>query len=619
MNHSRSRVTNAAMVNRMGSRTRGGVKSTLFDFTKPTLDPRITFTRASAAWGFNQAGVLTSFPVNTPRLDFDPTNILGQNFFLWSEDVSQAQWSKQSGALGAQIAAPDGTVTAYPFIPDNTSNIHRIFSTFALTLGQPFTLSMYVKNTGVRYIYLNAVSGLNAAAVFDLTTVTFANRGGTSTTGTFITDAGNGWYRVGFTGFGTGNVGVPVYVQANSTFVSTDSTYTGDNVSGFATWGIQANVGSTALPYAKTAGAVVTNCAPRGLLVEPTRINTIRNASTAGVIAGTPGTLPNNWSLSNFSNNGLTTTIVGFGSDNGIPYMDFDISGTSTGGITCAIFFEGIAVVPSAINGVWVGSAYVKLLSGVTPLGMGIAIKERDSAGNFVVDQIQAINPTTGILAANRQVISKTLTGSNTAFVTLGLQFVPTTGTAYAVRYRIGLPVLESGAVGAGSPIITTAGAVTVSPDICYVAAGSGFIFDRPYGTIYVEAELPVNTKAAAQGIIEIDDSTGTTRTTISHELNGKVGGATVYSAIASALSTIVAPTTPMRIAFGYNSGGLALQVTGDTLQKVAGPITLPTSLGTYFRFGNRYNGTFGVGGWIKKVRHITRKVSDAEMAQMFV
>jgi hypothetical protein len=62
----------------------------------------------------------------------------------------------------------------------------------------------------------------------------------------------------------------------------------------------------------------------QGLLVEEARTNSIRNNSMQGAVAGTPGTLPTNWSESRAA--GLTQTVVGTGTQNGIDYIDIRLN-----------------------------------------------------------------------------------------------------------------------------------------------------------------------------------------------------------------------------------------------------------------------------------------------------
>ena len=66
----------------------------------------------------------------------------------------------------------------------------------------------------------------------------------------------------------------------------------------------------------------------RGILIEESRTNQIRNNSMQGAVAGTPGTLPTNWGVSVAG--GLTRTVVGTGTENGIEYIDVRVQGTTT-------------------------------------------------------------------------------------------------------------------------------------------------------------------------------------------------------------------------------------------------------------------------------------------------
>ena len=70
------------------------------DFTvTTTLDPRITFSRASLGTYYDSAGVL---------------KYAAHNMFQMSEDFSHAYWTKNSGATVTvdAIAAPNSTLTA---------------------------------------------------------------------------------------------------------------------------------------------------------------------------------------------------------------------------------------------------------------------------------------------------------------------------------------------------------------------------------------------------------------------------------------------------------------------------------------------------------------------------
>src|SRR4029077_13732912 len=79
-------------------------------FSGPTLDPRLTFTRASTATYFSAAGTLQTAATNAARFDYDPVThaALGllieearTNVVLNSADANNASWTK--GASGVPL------------------------------------------------------------------------------------------------------------------------------------------------------------------------------------------------------------------------------------------------------------------------------------------------------------------------------------------------------------------------------------------------------------------------------------------------------------------------------------------------------------------------------------
>ena len=84
-----------------------------------SLDPRITFTRASTGTYFDAAGTLQTATASTPRWDYNPSTQALQgllieeartNLLLWSTDFTNAAWALFNGATkGATIVGPGGT------------------------------------------------------------------------------------------------------------------------------------------------------------------------------------------------------------------------------------------------------------------------------------------------------------------------------------------------------------------------------------------------------------------------------------------------------------------------------------------------------------------------------
>jgi hypothetical protein len=98
-------------------RAGGNASGVAFNFISGALDPRITFTRASAAWYFNSAGNLTQAATNEPRFDYDPTTLqarglliegAGTNIALHSRDFTQADWVKTNITAALNVTGIDG-------------------------------------------------------------------------------------------------------------------------------------------------------------------------------------------------------------------------------------------------------------------------------------------------------------------------------------------------------------------------------------------------------------------------------------------------------------------------------------------------------------------------------
>jgi hypothetical protein len=226
--------------------------------------------------------------------------------------------------------------------------------------------------------------------------------------------------------------------------------------------------------------------AAQGLLIEEARTNSIRNNTMVGAVAGTPGTLPTNWST-NLS--GLTREIVGTGTQNGITYIDIRLSGTTTSTGGSVTFEVGTAV--SATNGQsWAESSYISLLAGSIANITTIALNadQRDSGGVFLA----SLNGTDikSSISASLTRFSQVLTTNNAsiAFIQPFFRFAWANGAAIDITLRIGLPQLELGAF-ATSVIPTTTTALTRAADVASVNTLSPW-YNAAEGTLYCEHQV---------------------------------------------------------------------------------------------------------------------------------
>lgn len=207
--------------------------------TTPTLDPRITFSRASNATYFDSTGTLRYAP---------------HNLLTYSEQLDNAAWTKtQSTTAANSIAAPDGTITADKLVEDTTAASDHYTQSPIITplANSSYAGSVYVKAAERRYIAVVVTGGGGATrgAFFDGQTGAYTGGFGGGLP-YIVTDVGNGWFRYALTDTTTAAAAyaLRVYVCA----VANNINYTGDGTSGIYVWGAQINIGALQPYYSTT-------------------------------------------------------------------------------------------------------------------------------------------------------------------------------------------------------------------------------------------------------------------------------------------------------------------------------------------------------------------------------
>jgi hypothetical protein len=245
-----------------------------------------------------------------------------------------------------------------------------------------------------------------------------------------------------------------------------------------------------------------------GLLVEEQRVNSIRNNTMVGAVAGTPGTLPTNWITAGA---GMSTQVVGVGTESGITYVDIAFS--STGALGGTVVFEGLTVVAAANGQTWTASQYLRLPSGA-PTNVSVSIRQqfRDVGGIPVATTDSAVSPTSAALISQRYTVTATAALGTVAFATSGLLL--SFSAAGSITLRIGLPQLEQGAF-ATSVIPTTGTAATRTADVASVT-GTNFSswYRQDAGCVFVDGSTQ-NVLALAGGFLLINDPAGGNRVDI--------------------------------------------------------------------------------------------------------
>ena len=260
--------------------------SLLLDFeNSKSLDPRISFTRASVATYY----------------DGKTTVKAEENLIPTSRYIGGSGWN-QSGYNVYQdyAAAPDGTTTATKASPTSAgSGTSVAIGTGLSKTTDAYTWSMYAKMDSADYpaiaLYWNSSGSAHVRFDIQNGTVSATNNGNGTISGD-IENVGNGWYRCVTTYSGATSTDATVYVLDSATNGDWNLSNGPDGVKGMLLWGAQLEIRSSVTAYTATTSQPITKYQPklltananeprfnhypttgesRGLLVEEARTNII--------------------------------------------------------------------------------------------------------------------------------------------------------------------------------------------------------------------------------------------------------------------------------------------------------------------------------------------------------
>lgn len=236
-----------------------------------------------------------------------------------------------------------------------------------------------------------------------------------------------------------------------------------------------------------------TTLACLGGLFEEASTNAIRNSTMVGAAAGSPGTLPTNWSSPVYGPAGISFEVVGTGTESGIAYIDIRAYGTPSATDFVRISMETNTGVAAATGQTWCVSAYVALVGGsfANTTGPGLGLLERTSGGGYVADGNTTITVTSGALAGKRYTYARTLAGGATtgAVVPQVLIRGVTSGNPIDFTIRIGAPQLEQKAF-ATSYIPTSTAAVTRNADALTLSDLTRIGYSASTGTLVAQGVI---------------------------------------------------------------------------------------------------------------------------------
>ena len=230
--------------------------SLLLDFANSkTVDPRITFTRASTASYWDDKGILRQALAGQPRIDHDPAT--GECKGLL---IEESRTNHVTGFTGNQYyinkhstLSPNGTLDAFKLVENTQNGEHYIdVSNPGLvtgTTGKTYTFSVYAKAAEKVYLRIRTIQGFgDSSSIFDISNGSIPND---PIGGSTIELVGNGWYRISVKK--TVIADNPQFrIQLYEGTGGANIIYAGDGVSGLHIYGMQVEEGSFPTSYIPT-------------------------------------------------------------------------------------------------------------------------------------------------------------------------------------------------------------------------------------------------------------------------------------------------------------------------------------------------------------------------------
>jgi hypothetical protein len=290
-----------------------------------TLDPRVSFTRASSGTYVGSDGLIKTAVTN---------------LVTYSEQFDNAVWTKTNSTVTTNATtAPNGTLTAEKLITNSGASSGRASVSITAAANTSATLSCFAKQGETSVFGLFISDGVTGrAADFNLITGTVS---GTPTAGmtASIEAVGDGWYRCVATV--TSITGTTRSLRVVQTVVANDG------IKGLYIWGAQFEETSTVGEYVPTTSAI--NSAPRfdhnpttgeslGLLVEEARTNPcLQSEDFATTWTSQRVTITANTTL---APNGTTTadTITGNGATGGTQSVYQSVTASASTAYTISVY-----------------------------------------------------------------------------------------------------------------------------------------------------------------------------------------------------------------------------------------------------------------------------------------
>lgn len=214
----------------------------VFNGGSDQLDSRLSYSRSSSGTAFSAEKHLSS-----------------ENLLPYSNDLSNASWTKANTTASSGATGPDGTANASSVLETTANDGHSFYDNFEVVNGVSYTFVAFVKGNGRTKVKFQCQAQPTIANVeFDLTAVTSTVLTGSAVSHAIVASGGTGWYRCSVTvvAGGTGAGYHQIHISDGSSY-----SYAGDITKGVFIFGT--SVSSTQQLYvSETSGQIHREFAP---------------------------------------------------------------------------------------------------------------------------------------------------------------------------------------------------------------------------------------------------------------------------------------------------------------------------------------------------------------------
>jgi hypothetical protein len=569
-----------------------------------TLDPRVSFTRASSATFVDSSGLIKTAV----------TNLL-----TFSEQFDNAAWGTNNTTISADAAvAPNGATTADKMIETATTGTHDIRRlSISFTSGLLYTNSIYAKADGRSLLLItlpSAAFGSAAAARFDLAAVTATVTTSATNTIASIQPIGDGWYRCSLKSDATATATGNVFWNIQETTGSTS--YAGDITKGLFLWGAQLEQASTVGEYVPTTSAI--NSAPRfdhnpttgeslGLLVEEARTNLLLQSNQ----------FDTTWTNSNSSETAASGTAPD-GTNTAWELKDTsDAVSTPHSLVQSTSYTSGVAYTVSC----WMKSGTLTE-GGITfpASAFTTAINCRiNLATGAVISSSAAVTASTVPYASGWYRVIATATATATSAGSINIRLanggLSYTGTGTGTILIWGAQI-EAGAFPT-SYIPTTTATVTRAADVASVTGANFSSFhNQTEGTVFGEWACPVATLfTTSREAISVSDNSFANFISLGHVSGGNLVGQLYVASAANIYDATAASVNNNKAVIGYIINSKAYVANG-TVKQTSSASGVPTV--SQLGIGNPSNGGAGkLCGTIKRLTYWPVRLANTTLQQI--